>query len=141
MNKLKKFFKAVFMELNKILYVEDDKISQQILKYYLKNKYILDLADDGFKALDLVKQVRYDLILMDINLGSSMTGLQTAQIIKKMPLYKDTPIVAVTAYTRRKEVQNFLNNGCTHYLSKPYIRKDILNIISDALISAGSNNG
>ncbi|MFH0733671.1 MAG: response regulator [bacterium] len=116
-----------------VLYVEDEEINRNLIRLYLKNFYLVDTAANGKDALKMVKENNYDLFLMDINLGKDMNGLQVAQEIKKMENYKTTPIIAVTAYTMAGDKESFLENGCSHYLAKPFNKDDLLKLISNAL--------
>lgn len=48
---------------------------------------------------------------MDINLRRGLDDIQLIQTIREMPEYKDTPIIALTAYAMEKEKQEFLSKG------------------------------
>ena len=69
---------------------------------------------------------------MDIGL-KGMSGLDAAQEIKKLPGYKDTPIVAVTAYAMVGDKEKFLEGGCTHYISKPFDINEFKNTVTGLL--------
>jgi PAS domain S-box-containing protein len=120
--------------LHSVLYVEDDLINQSVVKLYLKNLFIVETADDGEAALQLVAKKKYDLILMDINLGSGMDGMAVTKAIRKMPQYFDTPIVAVTAYAMESDKIEFLSGGCSHYLAKPFESYELLDLLSSIVI-------
>ncbi|MGQ9798374.1 MAG: response regulator [Ignavibacterium sp.] len=57
---------------------------------------------------------QYDAILMDINLGSGINGVEATQQIGKIKGYDRTPIVAVTAFALKGDKKEFLSKGCTH---------------------------
>ena len=113
--------------------VEDDYISKDVTELYLQGLCNLDHAPNAFAAMEMVKGKNYDAILMDINLGMGMNGLELTGEIRKMPNYIKTPIVAVTAYAMKGEKEKFLEGGCSHYLSKPYSKRDILEIMTEIL--------
>lgn len=113
-----------------ILYVEDDLINQNVVKFYLKNLYSIETARDGISALQLVAEKKYDLILMDINLGGTMDGMAVTKEIRKMAQYLSTPIIAVTAYAMESDKKEFLSGGCSHYLAKPFERNQLLNLLT-----------
>ncbi|MDP3830189.1 MAG: response regulator, partial [Ignavibacteriaceae bacterium] len=117
-----------------ILYVEDYLINQNVVRLYLRNIYSLETAFDGVTALDLVNKKEYDLILMDINLGSGIDGMAVTKEIRKMPQYAETPIVAVTAYAMDSDREEFLSGGCSHYLSKPFEKQELLELIASIVI-------
>jgi CheY-like chemotaxis protein len=62
-----------------------------------------------------------------------MSGLEAARKIKKIPGYENTPIIAVTALAMRGDREKFLSEGCTHYISKPFKKEDLINTIKEAV--------
>ena len=120
-----------------ILYVEDDEINQNVIKLFVKNKYLIDVASDANAALHLTQQKKYEIILMDINLGRGMNGLQLTKEIRNNPNYNKTPIVAVTAYTIGSDKTEFFKAGCSHYLAKPFLRNDLLNLLAEINLNEG----
>ncbi|HRI46821.1 MAG TPA: response regulator [Ignavibacteriaceae bacterium] len=121
------------MSKKRILLVEDDKLNSGVIKVFLSAEYEVDHAENGQIALELAEKNNYDLFLMDINLGRGLNGLDVAQNLKQQDKYKNAPIVAITAYAMESDKREFLQKGCTHYLSKPFFKKDILAIIAKAL--------
>jgi len=109
---------------NKILIVEDDNINLELLKRILNGLYEFDYAFDGLESIEKAKNNMYSLILMDINLGVGMTGVEAMQEIRKISAYKNVPIVAVTAYALNQDEAKFLSDGFDYYIPKPY-KKDI----------------
>ncbi|MEP0860337.1 MAG: PAS domain S-box protein [Ignavibacterium sp.] len=114
-----------------ILYVEDDSAAIDVVSLMLRGMYSLDFARNADEALSKVKAKKYDAILMDINLRRGMDGLQLTQLIREMPEYKETPIIALTAYAMEKEKQEFLSKGLSHYLSKPFRKNDLLMLLQN----------
>lgn len=112
-----------------LLYVEDDSAAIDVVSLMTRGLYNLDFARNAEEALEKVKNNKYDAILMDINLRRGMDGLQLTQIIREMPEYKNTPIIALTAYAMEKEKQEFLSKGLSHYLSKPFRKNDLLSLL------------
>jgi len=117
----------------KILYVEDDDVSVMYVKTITNNIYKVDSAKDSEEALDLIKKEKYDAILMDINLRRGMDGLELTNLIKKFPNYKNTPIIAVTAFAMGQEKEEFLSKGLTHYLAKPFIKQQLYQVLKEAI--------
>ncbi|MDD5609767.1 MAG: response regulator, partial [Ignavibacterium sp.] len=93
----------------------------------------VDTAKDSDEALSLVNNNKYKLILMDINLHKGMDGIELTQLLRKNADYKDIPIVALTAFAMGQEKNEFLSKGMTHYLSKPFSRMQLLEIINEAI--------
>lgn len=116
-----------------VLCVEDDFVNRDIVKIYLKNICILETAEDGETALQLATEKKYDLILMDINLGTGINGIEVVKELLKMPKYAGTPIIAVSAYVTGKDKAEFLKGGGTHYLTKPFQKREVLDLVKNVL--------
>jgi CheY-like chemotaxis protein len=116
-----------------ILLVENDIPSKIVIMHFLQNEYEVDHAIDGITALKLIEKKQYSVILMDIDLGPGMDGLEAVNAIKKIPGYSDIPIVAVTAYAMIGDKEKFLAKGCTHYISKPFIKPELLSLLKDII--------
>jgi len=116
-----------------ILIVEDDEICKKFTMSCLKEFYELDSARNGLQAIELASQKNYDAILMDINLGKGINGIETTCEIRKFNDYKSTPVIAVTAYVGENEKNNFFKNGCSHYLSKPFNKTELNSLLSEIL--------
>src|SRR5271157_5998912 len=65
-----------------VLLVEDNLLNKELTYVYLRDSYHLDHAMDGPTAIKLASEHKYDAILMDINLKSTMDGVEAAQHIK-----------------------------------------------------------
>ncbi len=109
-----------------VLLVEDNDVNSQLTLAYLKNEYIVDWAIDCYAAIDMVQQKHYDAILMDINLGPGMDGLQATQLIRKIKGYETLPIIALTGYTMFGDRDRLIDGGCTGYIPKPFTKSEIL---------------
>jgi len=114
-----------------LLLVEDNEANIELIKLFLKNEYQLDVAYDGESSLEMVKKKQYDCILMDINLGPGMDGIDVITEIRKISSYKTTPIVAVTGYTFRNEKEFIIAKGANHYIEKPFNREVLDGVLSE----------
>lgn len=118
----------------KILIVEDDESNIKVMKLFLRRMVAdIDVSRNGEGAIELAKENKYDIIMMDINLGSGLNGVETTAKIRNLTQYKTTPIIAVTAYAFEKDKDEFLKEGFTNYLAKPYIGKDLISLIESSL--------
>jgi CheY-like chemotaxis protein/two-component sensor histidine kinase len=115
----------------KILIVEDDVTSRDVINLFLKNIYNVEFAGNGETALKLVQDNKYDLILMDINLGLGISGIEVTNHIRSIEHYKNVPIIAATAFAMLGDREKFLARGFNHYISKPYLKKQLLKLIAD----------
>ena len=114
-----------------LLLVENDIPSIDIIKIYLQEGYIVDSALDGLTALQMIEKKKYDAVLMDIDLGFGMNGLEVAQKIRQMQGYENLPIIAVTAYAMMGDREKFLSAGCTHYIAKPFDKFALIELLEE----------
>jgi PAS domain S-box-containing protein len=115
------------------LFVDDDIMSIDLVKILIKPVCNLDIAVNGIEAVEKAKAKKYDIILMDINLGKDIDGLETTELIRTIRGYEKTPVVAVTALAMKDDKEDFLNKGCTHYISKPFLKDDFVSLIKKVL--------
>jgi len=116
-----------------ILVVEDNQDNVDLLVTQLGGRYKIFVAYDGKTALSLAGQMQFVLILMDINLGPDMDGLEVTRIIRKKPGYDHIPIIAVTGYTNASDKNLIFQAGCSHYLGKPFTKEQLLGKIKEAI--------
>src|SRR3972149_2436865 len=104
----------------KILLVEDYKHSQIIVTRLLKKNNFENIAvvENGLEALKEVQNQKYDLILMDMQMPI-MNGFEATEKIRLLADYKDTPIIALTAFAMKGDREKCLDAGATDYISKP----------------------
>lgn len=116
-----------------VLLVEDNIENKDVITYFIKNMCQVDTAPDGPTSVEMVKTKQYDCVLMDINLGLGMNGIKATKQIRQVPGYEDIPIIAVTAYAMVGDREVFLEAGCTHYISKPFTKQEILSLLKTVL--------
>ncbi len=105
----------------RLLIVEDDGFSQQLIELYLRRAGFHDLtsAGDGRIALDLAKAERFDLVLLDLNLPR-VSGLDVLRRLKRDGLLTDTPVIVISSMTNMDEIVQCLDLGAEGYLPKPF---------------------
>lgn len=114
----------------RILYVEDDITSQELVEMILRKFHEIKYVISGEEALELIKTYQFDLILMDISLKGGINGLQLTKILRNNPLYNKIPIIAVTAHAFENDRIASMEAGCNDYISKPVRKNDLLTIIN-----------
>jgi CheY-like chemotaxis protein len=118
----------------RILIVDDNKMNQLVLGAMLKNLgYCFDLASDGYEGYLAAKDVRYDIIFMDL-LMPEMDGYQAAQ--KILAADKKALIVAFSANNMpesRKKAEMF---GIKEFISKPVSLEDLKKLLSKYFLKA-----
>jgi PAS domain S-box-containing protein len=113
----------------RILVVDDDPTSLYLVERILSDQFYIDSVSNAIDAIEKAKENQYSLILMDINLGKSKNGLFATSEIRKFENYINTPIIAMTAYAMTGDREEFISNGCTGYLSKPFTKEDLMNLV------------
>lgn len=125
--------KKIKEQLPAVLLVEDDPSNAGVIEYFLEEVCNLDIANTGELALEMILKKQYSAILMDIDLGRGMSGIEATRKIRKMEGYEDLPIVAVTALAMKGQKEIFLSEGCSHYISKPFESKIFVSLIKEII--------
>jgi CheY-like chemotaxis protein len=112
-------------KIKNVLLVEDDELSIDYITMILSGRAAVHPALNGEEALRMVHANKFDIILMDINLKRGLSGVEITERVRKISGYEKVPIVAVTAYAMSGDKEEFLSKGMTHYLSKPFSRKEL----------------
>jgi CheY-like chemotaxis protein/HPt (histidine-containing phosphotransfer) domain-containing protein len=111
----------------KILLVDDNQVNQQVASEMLKSSGCqVELAKNGYEAIEKATSKDFDLIFMDIQMPK-MDGVTATKKLKQMKLPKLPPIVAMTAYGMEPDRLRFLKQGMDDYLSKPIKSQHLIN--------------
>lgn len=122
----------------KILVVDDEKTIVDIEKFNLtKEGYEVSVAYDGEEALQQVKDVDPDLIILDLMLPK-VDGLEVAREVRKT---KDTPIIMVTAKDSELDKVLGLELGADDYVTKPFSNRELVARVKANLRRQGTNSG
>lgn len=109
----------------RILLVEDNEINQQVGFELLRQAdFVVDLADNGLIALTQLQKHDYDLVLMDMQMPV-MDGLTATIALRKIPRYKNLPVVAMTANVLPADRERCFEAGMNDFISKP-IQPEVL---------------
>ena len=112
----------------RILIAEDNKVNQLVITSMLdKLKMNYVLCNDGLEAIKKFDSHHFDLILMDLRMPK-MDGIKATKKIRSMD--PDIPVIAVTANTTGENKNDYLDQGFTDVLSKPFKQKDLAEILS-----------
>lgn len=117
----------------KILYIEDDEASRNLIAEVIKQKIFLELniATTGQDGIDNALKQPPDLVIVDIGLPD-MSGFDILKTLRKNPATAHLPIIALSAHASEKDIQNGLSAGFDSYLTKPVLPKHLLKAISVA---------
>jgi putative two-component system response regulator len=102
----------------RILVVDDEPTNLQLLRQILQTPYRLLFAKDGARAIELARQERPDLILLDVMMPG-MTGYETCRRLKAEPLSAAIPVIFVTALNEASHEVDGFDAGAVDYITKP----------------------
>ncbi len=117
------FQRDVEIGYKKILIVEDKKLNQLVTSEMLKSRWKkleIEFADDGKAAVEKIKDKKYDLVLMDVQMPV-MDGYEATRIVRNelKISYSELPILAITAYNTSSETRQCLDAGMNDFVMKP----------------------
>ncbi len=102
-----------------VMIVEDNDLNLKLFRDLLEaHGYRTIHTNDGFQVLDMARQNKPDLILMDIQLPE-VSGIEITGWLKSNEDLRHIPIIAVTAFAMRGDEEKIRAGGCDDYLSKP----------------------
>jgi DNA-binding NarL/FixJ family response regulator len=119
----------------RIVLVDDHKVMREGLRMVLErenNLQVVGEADDGFAALTLTRELRPDVVVMDISMPE-VNGLEATELLKAQT--PDTKILILTRHTESSYVQQLLGSGASGYLLKQSASKELVRAIRR--VSAG----
>ena len=103
-----------------ILVVEDNELNMKLFNDLLSSHgYKVLKAMDGSAGLELTRQHRPDLIVMDVQLPGGLSGLDVTRSLKEDDNLKAIPVIAVTAFAMKGDDKKILDAGCDAYMPKP----------------------
>lgn len=113
----------------KVLVVEDNELNMKLFCDLLE-AYDFQTVEsrDGLKAVDLAREHKPDLIIMDIQLPE-VSGLDLTRWIKDDASINTIPIMAVTAFAMRQDEKHVREAGCEAYMSKPIQMKPFIETV------------
>ena len=113
--------------MTNILYVEDNEDNIYMLSKRLKKKgFTITIAKDGEEGLKVARELKPDLILMDLSLPL-LDGWEATRILKSEPETKLIPVIALSAHAMQEHKDKALEAGCDDYDTKPV---DITRLLS-----------
>jgi CheY-like chemotaxis protein len=119
----------------RILLVEDDAANQYSIGFMLRSEgYEVLLAENGQDGITAASRERPDIILMDMMMPV-MSGFDATRALKRDPILREIPIIALTAAAMAGDRERTLAAGCDDYVSKPIDRPLLLQRITHWLAS------
>lgn len=102
-----------------ILLVEDNEFNQQVASELLTAAgFVVDIAEDGKKSLDMIGRRTYDAVLMDMQMPV-MDGVTATMEIRKRESLKNMPVIAMTANVMEADIKRCTDAGMNDHVAKP----------------------
>lgn len=115
---------------SKILFVDDEEFCRVAGKVILESlDFNVDIAESGKDALNYIEKNKYDLIFLDLMIPD-ISGTEVLKHIKKSTLNSKAAVIVQSGASDDREISKALSLGANNYVTKPYNKKDILNIIN-----------
>jgi two-component system alkaline phosphatase synthesis response regulator PhoP len=118
------------------LVIADDEADIRRLIVFLLRSYDLYEAQNGKRALELIRQVQPDLVLLDI-LMPEMTGLEVLDAMRENPMTTSIPVILLSAQGQAVEIERGLQSGASRYLVKPFEAQSLRTCIAEVLREYG----
>lgn len=113
-----------------VLICDDEEGIRESFKLILSDSYDLQFAENGLKALEMLKTLSPAAMLLDIKMPK-LNGMETLKQIKK--LKPALPVIIVTGYQSVELAQESLKNGAADYIPKPFDSKQILKAVAQQI--------
>src|ERR1700737_2938453 len=121
-----------------VLLVEDErKVASFIARALRENTYAVDVVESGEKALELVPEVLYDAILLDVRLPG-VNGVEVCRELRQQGI--EAPVLMLTARGLVEHRVEGLDAGADDYLTKPFVLAELLARVR-ALVRRGFHSG
>lgn len=121
-----------FTDKPKVLVVDDNKINAELLAAYISNEYEVQITTSGEMAFELIRHESFSAVLMDIQLGEGLSGVETTNKIREIGI--NIPIIAVTAYSTEQEMEENFAGYFTDYLLKPIDRTSLVKKLKQTVL-------
>jgi CheY-like chemotaxis protein len=108
----------------KVLIVDDDSMNIDILKDDLEEEYIVDSAESGEDALELIPKFKPDVVLLDIMM-SGIDGYEVCRRIRADAIYDNIKIILISGRAMDDERQKGFEVGADDYVTKPFDVDDV----------------
>jgi two-component system cell cycle response regulator DivK len=116
-----------------VLIVEDNELNMKLFHDLLEAHGIDTIeCNNGLEVLNIARENKPDLILMDIQLPE-VSGLDVTRWLKDDAVLKDIPVIAVTAFAMKGDEEKIREGGCEDYISKPISVTRFLDVVQKYL--------
>ncbi len=123
------------IDLSKLscLLLEDQVDSQLLFKQQMKELKEIEIFAKFEDALPILRQKKFDFVVMDINLLGDYNGLEALHEIKKIPQYRNVPVIASTAYMMPGDQERYIEAGFDDFVAKPILKNKLIESLKKVL--------
>jgi len=122
------------MEKHKILVIDDELSMRQFLEILLKKEgYDVNTAENGAKAIEMLKKQKYSVILMDYNMPEAIDGIDLLNELRQRS--RKSHIIVITAFASTEQAIKAIELGAVDYVSKPFNVAEIRDIVKKCLLT------
>lgn len=114
-----------------VLVVDDEEGARDALELILEDHYRIEKAEEGLQAIEMLRQKKFDVVLLDINMPD-LDGIETLKRIKELDA--SVEVIMVSAADRAREATASIKSGAHDYITKPYEPEEILSAVERALV-------
>ncbi|CAG9356761.1 response regulator transcription factor [Clostridium perfringens] len=114
------------MTNKKVLIVDDEEHIRELIKFNLKKEgYDIEVAVNGTEALNIIREIKFDLILLDLMLPE-IDGLEVCKEIRRNEETSDIPVMMITAKGEEFDKVLGLELGADDYITKPFSIRELM---------------
>lgn len=125
--------------MKKILLVDDNGDVRRLIRVALGKTFALFEAEDGATGLQKARNIRPDLMVLDIMMPGQMDGLQVLDAIRVDPELKSMRVVLVTAKGQASDTEAGMQRGADAYFVKPFSPLQLTAYIQEAVDQGASH--
>ncbi|MGE4318512.1 MAG: response regulator transcription factor [Deferribacterales bacterium] len=113
----------------KVLIADDELRLRKVVSLHLKKSgFDVYEAGNGQQAVDMAKDISPDVIVLDVMMPEK-TGLEACAELKGTDMFKDTPVILLTAMAESEDIKKGKEAGADEYLTKPFSPKELIDMI------------
>ncbi len=121
--------------MKKILVVDDlEEVRELVEITLLRAKYTIITAENGFDAVNIAKEQKPDLVIMDIAMPGKINGLEAIRLLKRDPTTEKCPIIVLTGLCTSENFRNYLEAGAYSCFSKPFSPLKLIQQVDNLLV-------
>jgi CheY-like chemotaxis protein len=119
--------------MNHILVVDDDVVSQRVLRHMLNRAgYLVHIASDALEALRVTTDTAFDLAILDISMPD-VDGIELLTQLRGHPDYKSAPIIMLTASSQDEDRVRAQDAGASAFMTKPVSSAELVATVQSLL--------